>query len=215
MSGGTIVCGVRESADGRSAAQLARALGARLGLRLVLVHVVDGVPAFVDESLTARQRQAGAELILNAIAREIGNGTEKRIVLGEPAQALAEVAAEEGADLIVLGSRSAGLGSRKLRCTLARELEAATPVPVLVAPPDHPRAQRPPARGGSRREHAVEHQARSAYDALLTASAAVAGVRDQRGAARVRDAAARGHAGDASTPRLRSSRESTSASRSS
>lgn len=135
MSGGTIVCGVRESADGRSAAQLARALGARLGLRLVLVHVVDGVPAFVDESLTARQRQAGAELILNAIAREIGNGTEKRVVLGEPAQALAEVAAEEGADLIVLGSRSAGLGSRKLRCTLARELEAATPVPVLVAPP--------------------------------------------------------------------------------
>jgi hypothetical protein len=35
----------------------------------------------------------------------------------------------------VLGSRSSGLGNRKLRCTLARELEATTPVPVLVAPP--------------------------------------------------------------------------------
>jgi hypothetical protein len=37
--------------------------------------------------------------------------------------------------LIVLGSRATGFGSRKLRCTLARELEATTPVPVLVAPP--------------------------------------------------------------------------------
>lgn len=133
--GGTIVCGVAESAEGRSAAELARALGARLGLRLVLVHVVDGVPREAHQSLTARQRQRGAEVLVNAIAREIGNGTEQRIVLGDRAEGLAQVAAEEGADLIVLGARRAGLGNRKLRCTLARELEAATPVPVLVAPP--------------------------------------------------------------------------------
>jgi nucleotide-binding universal stress UspA family protein len=135
MTGGTIVCGVTESADGRDAAELAHALGARLDLRLVLVHVVDGVPPGSGESLTARQRQAGAERALDTIAREIGNGTEKRVLLGERAEGLAQVAAEEGADLIVLGSRSTGLGSRKLRCTLARELEAATPVPVVVAPP--------------------------------------------------------------------------------
>jgi nucleotide-binding universal stress UspA family protein len=101
----------------------------------VLVHVVDGVPRAAQESLTARHRQTGAEALLNAIAREIGNGTEKRIVLGDRAEGLAQVAAEEGADLIVLGARRAGLGNRMLRCTLARELEAATPVPVLVAPP--------------------------------------------------------------------------------
>jgi nucleotide-binding universal stress UspA family protein len=135
MMGGTIVCGVTESPDGRSAAELARALSTRLGLRLVLVHVVDGLPAGAHESLTARQRQTGAASILNAIGRDIGNGTEKRIVLGDRAEALAQVAAEEGADLIVLGSRAAGLGNRKLRCTLACQLEAATPVPVLVAPP--------------------------------------------------------------------------------
>jgi nucleotide-binding universal stress UspA family protein len=135
MMGGTIVCGVTESQDGRSAAELARALGARLGLRLVLVHIVDGIPPGTHESLTARQRQSGAEHLLNAIARDSGNGTEKRLVLGDRAEALAQVAAEEGADLIVLGSRPTGLGNRKLRCTLARELEAVTPVPVLVAPP--------------------------------------------------------------------------------
>jgi nucleotide-binding universal stress UspA family protein len=133
--GGTIVCGVRESSDGRGAAELARALGSRLGLRLVLVHVVDGVPQGTEESLTARQRHSGGEKTLDVIARDIGNGTEKRVVFGTRAGALAQVAAEEGADLIVLGSRPAGLASRKLRCTLARELEAETPIPVVVAPP--------------------------------------------------------------------------------
>lgn len=135
MMGGTIVCGVTDSPDGRNAADLAQALGARLDLRLVLVSVVDGVPPGTEDSLTARQRQRGAERTLDSIAPNVGNGIEKRVMLGDRADALAQVAAEEGADLIVVGARTAGLGNRKLRCTLARELEAATPVPVLVAPP--------------------------------------------------------------------------------
>jgi nucleotide-binding universal stress UspA family protein len=138
--GGTIVCGVAETAAGRTAAELAGLLGARLGLRLVLVHVIDGVPAVSHESLTARQRQTGAEQLLDAMAREIGNGTEKRVVRGDRAEALAQVAAEEGADLIVLDSRAAGLGSRKLLCTLARELEAVTPMP-RAGRPGHAEAQ--------------------------------------------------------------------------
>jgi nucleotide-binding universal stress UspA family protein len=130
--GGTLVCGVAETPAGRTAAELAGALGARLGRRLVLVHVIDGVPAGTHESLAAPHRHTGAEQILNAIA---GGGTVKRFVRGDPAEALARVAGDQGADLIVLGSRAAGLGSRKLRCTLARDLEAATPVPALVVPP--------------------------------------------------------------------------------
>jgi len=135
MSRGTVVCGVTETPDGRSAAELAGALGTRLGLRLVLVHVVDGVPPGTHESLSARQRQTGAERALDEIARQLGNGTERRIMVGSRAEALAQVAAEEGADLVVLGSRPAGFGNRKLRSTLARELEAVTPIPVVVAPP--------------------------------------------------------------------------------
>ena len=132
---GTIVCGVTESPDGRSAADLAHALGLRLGLRLVLVHVIDDVPTGGEESLTSRRRHSGAEQTLAEGARATGNGAERRIVLGERAAALAQVAAEEGADMIVVGSRSTGFGSRKLRSTLARELEATTPIPVVVAPP--------------------------------------------------------------------------------
>lgn len=131
--GGTIVCGVT-AADGHGAAELAAALGARLGLRLVLVSVVDGVPAGTEDSLTGRERQSGAERTLAQLADRLGHA-ETRVVVGERADALAQVAAEEGADLIVVGSRPAGLASRKLSSSLAVELEAATPVPVLVAPP--------------------------------------------------------------------------------
>jgi nucleotide-binding universal stress UspA family protein len=133
--GGTIVCGVREKDEGRAAVDLAAALSARLGLRLVLVSVVDGVPVSARDSLTGRQRQSAAERTLRELAREVGEGAERRVVHGPRAEALAQVASEEGADVIVVGSRAAGLGSGKLRSTLARELESLTPVPVLVVPP--------------------------------------------------------------------------------
>ena len=116
--GGTIVCDVTDSLAGCSAAEFAGALGARLGLRLVLVHV-----------------GSDAERTLESVARRLGRLTETRVAMGDHAEALARVAAEEGADLIVVGGRPVGLGGRHLRWTLARELEAATPVPVLVAPP--------------------------------------------------------------------------------
>jgi nucleotide-binding universal stress UspA family protein len=112
--GGTIVCGVTRSAAGRDAADLAAALAARLQLRLVLVHV---------------SRNGDED------PGPVPGNEEVRVVAGDRAEALAQVAAEEGADLIVIGSRAGGLGRRLLRSGLARELEAATPVPVVVAPP--------------------------------------------------------------------------------
>jgi nucleotide-binding universal stress UspA family protein len=140
---GTIVCGVTDTKDGRAAAQLAGALAERLDVRLVYAHALDGIPRGAEESVTARQRLGGAERALTSIARENApaGGVELRIDFGERAQYLAQVAAEEGADLVVLGSRAGGLRGRTWRCTLARELEAATPAPVLVAPPQTRRRQ--------------------------------------------------------------------------
>jgi nucleotide-binding universal stress UspA family protein len=134
---GTILCGVTDSPEARDAAQLADALSARLGLRLVLAHVVDGIPVGAEESLTALQGRKGGERLLRAIAHELGPDQELdlRLAHGDRSERLAQFAAEEGADLIVVGSRPQGLRGRKLRCTLARALEAATPVPVLIAPP--------------------------------------------------------------------------------
>jgi nucleotide-binding universal stress UspA family protein len=137
MCDGTIVCGVTDSPEGRAAAQLAGALSARLGLRLVLAHVIDGLPSEALDSVTGRHLLSGAEHTLREIGQEVQpyNGTESRIAVGDRAERLAQLAAEEGADLLVIGSRPRGFRDRHLRCTLARELEAATQIPVLIAPP--------------------------------------------------------------------------------
>jgi len=60
LMAGAILCGVTDSREGRDAAQLADALSARLGLRLVLAHVVDGIPVGAEESLTALQGREAA-----------------------------------------------------------------------------------------------------------------------------------------------------------
>jgi nucleotide-binding universal stress UspA family protein len=131
---GTIVCDVTDAEEGRSAASFAHALGARLGLRIVLAFV-DDLPRAARDSVTGRQRQQGARSVLTNIANELGNGVELRLVAGDRAEALACVAAEEGADLVIVGARAVGFAGRNLRCRLVRDLEAETPVPVLVAPP--------------------------------------------------------------------------------
>jgi nucleotide-binding universal stress UspA family protein len=120
---GTIVCGVGDSAEGRDAIQLAAALSRRLGLRLVLVHV--------------RPKRRGGESLLYRLSDEfdLEGAVELREGVGESAQSLAQIAAEEGADLIVLWSRRSRLWGRGIECRLAVELEAVTAIPVVIAPP--------------------------------------------------------------------------------
>ena len=121
---GTIVCGVTPAPETRAAARLAAALATRLELRLVLVHVIDA----------AGGESHGAGL-LEALPESLGCAAELRIVHGNRLDALARVAADEGADLIVLAARSHGPRGRQLRCSLATQLEASQSVPVLIAPP--------------------------------------------------------------------------------
>jgi nucleotide-binding universal stress UspA family protein len=128
MGGGTIVCGVNDSVGGRGAAEFAGVLSAHLGLRLLLVYVA------ADACDGTLHRTNGGRTA-DRVARELPQEAETRMVAGARALAIVRVAAEEGADLIVVGSRPAGVGGQAMRSTLARELEAATSVPVLVAPP--------------------------------------------------------------------------------
>jgi nucleotide-binding universal stress UspA family protein len=121
---GTIVCGITATPEARAAAQLAGALAARLGLRLVLVHVVD-----------AREDDDRIGAVLEAAAGSLPSDTEVRVVDGNRIDALARIAADEGADMIVLGARAHGARGRQLRCELARQLEAVQAAPVLIAPP--------------------------------------------------------------------------------
>jgi nucleotide-binding universal stress UspA family protein len=121
-TGGTVLCGVDDTAEAQAATAMAAALATRLGLRLVLAHVVaDGAAGF-----------APAQLV-DGLPRP--DDVELRVEAGDRAELLGQIAAEEGADLIVLGSRPHRLRARLLWCPLARELERVTPVPILIAPP--------------------------------------------------------------------------------
>jgi nucleotide-binding universal stress UspA family protein len=121
---GTIICAIAATPEAGAVAQLTAALAARLELRLVLVHVVD-----------PQRDDADGEKTLEAVARDLGDEAEVRVVRGNRVDALARVAADEGADAIVLGGRPRGARGRQVRCTLARQLEAGQSVPVLIAPP--------------------------------------------------------------------------------
>jgi nucleotide-binding universal stress UspA family protein len=140
--GGTVVCGVNESRGARHAARVAGALSEQLGLRLVLAHVVDGFTVADgtvgdDESVTTTQARKGGKRLLDQVASEQRlHGADQRIEVGDPAERLAEIAAEERAALILVGARAQGRRWRPtLRSDLSRDLARVTSCPVLVVPP--------------------------------------------------------------------------------
>ena len=146
--GGTLICGVTDTDSGRAALEVALELSERLALRLVLVHVANGIGATNGsgedgyESVSMTNDRLGAARLLARLAAEYGisDTAERRESVGDPATSLGQIAAEEAADLIVLGSQARGRFRRGLETRLAEELEAATTVPVVIAPP---RARRP------------------------------------------------------------------------
>jgi nucleotide-binding universal stress UspA family protein len=138
---GTILCGVNESAGSRNAARVAGALSKRLELRLVLVHVADGFTVAGgstanDESVTTKQARRGGKKLLDQLTAEQGlRGAEQRIEVGDPAERLAQVAAEERAALIIVGACEQRRLRPTLRSDLSQEIARVTPCPVFVVPP--------------------------------------------------------------------------------
>jgi len=129
---GTILCGVNDSQGARDALQLAAALSERLRVRLVVVHVACG------ES-TEQARRLVSRLMLDAAPQA---RADVRVAAGEQAVRLAQIAAEEAADLIIIGSGRNGRLRLLPGSNFASELESATTCPVLIAPPQtRPRSQ--------------------------------------------------------------------------
>jgi len=146
---GTIICGVDDSDEGRGAVALGVELSQRLGLRLVLAHVAQGFyshDAAEDgsESVAMKGDRVQAERLLVRLAEEYGitETAERRSGVGDRAALLGQIAAEEAADVILVGSRVRGWRGRGLKSSLAEELKAATPVPILIAPPSSRRRGR-------------------------------------------------------------------------
>jgi nucleotide-binding universal stress UspA family protein len=127
---GTVLCAIVADDAAEDAMLLGVQLSERLGLRLVLAHPIDG---HADAVAAGR---ASAERRLAELADRFGVAAhaEQRILVGDPAARLGQVAAEEAADVIVLPGVARGWG-RRIDPGLARALETETPVPVVIAPP--------------------------------------------------------------------------------
>jgi nucleotide-binding universal stress UspA family protein len=130
-----IVCGIDDSPGALEALRVASTLSAQFEARLVLAHISNGWAAGSDESLTTNQGRQGGNRLLERAAREHHLNAERRVEVGEPAEALARIASEEAATLIVVGSRRHGWRRPRLRSRLAGDLAATAPCPVVVVPP--------------------------------------------------------------------------------
>jgi nucleotide-binding universal stress UspA family protein len=135
---GTILCAVDRSEGAETALVVARDLSTQLGARLVVAHVADGFEApGAAESLSGVQAKQGAERLLQDLVRKhaLGGEIDRRSEVGVPAERLARIAAEEGADVIIVGATARGRRGGKLVSGLAAKLTGATQRPVVVVPP--------------------------------------------------------------------------------
>jgi nucleotide-binding universal stress UspA family protein len=154
---GAIVCGVDGSADSQAALGVAARLTGRLEARLVLAHVAEltlapyaavgriGSGGVAPRPLTlatrGEQEEAGARL-LEQLADEHGlGGAEQRVVVGLPAERLADLADDEGAELIVVGSRGRGRFKAAFLGSVSNSLVGVARCPVLIVPPAAAEAQ--------------------------------------------------------------------------
>jgi nucleotide-binding universal stress UspA family protein len=144
-----IVCGVDGSSDSEAALIVAAGLANRLDARLVLANVVEFVPSpYAAVSAMARpavgaplddmvseQLRAG-ELLLGEMAERASvQSAETRVVSGFAAERLADLADEEQAELIVVGSRGRGAFKAAFLGSVSTSLIGVARCPVLVVPP--------------------------------------------------------------------------------
>jgi nucleotide-binding universal stress UspA family protein len=139
----SIVCGVDGSVEARRAAGVAARFAERLGLRLVVAHVAQVPVAAAGYGGYAPVRWPGgleaseqaAELVVEHVVAEAGlGGAEVRVMFGLPAERLVELADEERAELIVVGSRGRGALRSALLGSVSHDVIALADCPVLVVP---------------------------------------------------------------------------------
>jgi len=140
-----IVVGVDDSPESRRALALAWKIAEAAHAELIPVHAVsdlwlaggfDEMPILLPEvqtALTQASRQQIARVIEEVLPRAAVRRLEVRT--GPPAFVLAEVAQQQGAELVVLGGKHHGAVARGLGRSTAQYLVRKLDVPVLVVSP--------------------------------------------------------------------------------
>jgi nucleotide-binding universal stress UspA family protein len=151
MTQQSIVVGYASSVASRRALTVAAELAGDLGARLHVVHVVDLLDYPVDPDLPDWEERGASRLAaeraeVGSVLADWPGEWDYQVRRGDPARALAEIAAGRQARMIVVGtSHGSGLAVALERLagtirSVAHALERAD-IPVLVVP-DHSRKHR-------------------------------------------------------------------------
>jgi len=139
----SILCGVDGSQPARLALRHAVRLARMLGLRLVVAHVVQLPLSSPGVGPTARQLMtvpiddllaSGSALLDKILEEEEVVDATRRVVLGFPGDRLADLADEEAAELIIVGSRGRGAVKAALLGSVSADVIGVARRPVLVVP---------------------------------------------------------------------------------
>lgn len=146
-----VVIGEDLSEDAHSAAKLGITLAKLMEAETLLVHTYEGMPphpetlpqadrelyeAMVDKHL--RQVESALEERAAELEQAYDVRPQVRIVPGESAQVLAEIAEEgDGPSLLVVGSRGLGTSERIVIGSVSSKVLRAAGGPVLVCRPEH------------------------------------------------------------------------------
>jgi nucleotide-binding universal stress UspA family protein len=84
---------------------------------------------------TAAQEEHGARLLEQAAETAGLAGIARRVAIGFPAERLAEIADEEDAELIVVGSRGRGAFKAAFLGSVSNSLVGIARCPVMIVPP--------------------------------------------------------------------------------
>lgn len=135
----TIVLALDGSEESRQAVPLATELARQDGARLVIAHVEQDVVGkgggpilATEDEIQAHIRKQAEELSADGIETSVEMRT---IMLGGPAHAIAEIADEANADLIIVGTRGHSAAAGLFLGSVTQRLLHIARCPVLVAPP--------------------------------------------------------------------------------
>lgn len=131
-----IVVGTDFETPATAAIARAAEIAQRVGAEVTLAHVVETdlyAEAVRDEGHDTATRVKIAEDRLGQIARaQLGGRAKVRVATGRAPVELAKMAAQEGAQLIVVGSHGAGFAERALLGSTAEAIVERAPCSVLV-----------------------------------------------------------------------------------
>ena len=145
----SIVCGVDGSPESQDALRVAARLADNLQLRLIVANVAEpdyipyaaaaplggmaGHEAVMSE--TESQEGSAERVVEDAVAAAGLSDAERRAAVGVPAERLADIADEEDAELIVVGSRGRGAFKSAFLGSVSNSLVGVARCPVLIVPP--------------------------------------------------------------------------------